>query len=1198
MPENGNLPQTAVGDSGELSPVKRALIEIRQLRAELEESKRGRREPVAIVGMAMRFPGGVATPERFWNALSAGEDLIGTVPAERWNVQEYLHPDADHVGTMYDGHGGFLADVDAFDAEFFGINPREAASMDPQQRMLLELSWEALEHAAIDPRTLFNTSAGVFLGLSNCDYARYTMRDAREIDAYAGVGASLSIAAGRISYFLGTHGPALVVDTACSSSLVAVHLAIESLRRGEIDLALVGGASLILSPEYSVGFSRTRMLSRDGHCKTFDAAADGYVRSEGCGVVVLRRLADAKRDGDRVWASIAGTAVNQDGRSAGITAPNGPAQEAVIRAALEDAQVAPASVSYVETHGTGTPLGDPMEVQALAAVYSEGREHGERLRIGSVKSNLGHAEAAAGLAGLMKVVLMMQPGHGIAPNLHFRNPNPKIEWARLPLEVPTALIPWPKGQRLYAGVSSFGFSGTNAHVIVASPEEDHRRIRDNSEEAKGAECLLVLSAAHETSLQELAGRYVAFLRETSERFVDICFTALTARSSLEHRLALRAQDAKTAAQILEQWLGGKAVGGLAASDSTSGILKTANDRLGQLQATYIQGGKLRWEDVGAAPDAQRVSVPVYPFRRTRYWFGPAPREMRQREREQTWLGTMDAAKTQSHQGPLGWVIGNYRERWAALHRLTLAHAHNILAESRVFGQSQTASVDEVMARCNFQPLYLNLVTRWLEGLVATGALTGEDLQYRAPGDFSSVALDPYWREAERHLTDNPGIFAYLRQCGELLGDVLTGKTSALETLFPQGSFTLAEGIYETNPEARYLNSIVAAAVNQAVRSIGRRRNARVLEIGGGTGGTTSAVLPVLPGDQVEYWFTDVSELFLNRARRKFAAFPIVQYAIFDLDRDLQEQGIGVGQFDVIVGANVVHASRNLAAALERIQNLLAPGGLVVLLESTQHHGWFDMTTGLIEGWQHFEDDLRGAHPLLSPEQWKDVLERNGFSPVVALPAAGSPLAELGQHVLIARSNKERSRDELTDAGKAVQLREWKPQEAALAGDAELEISARLRTLPPQEREEAMFRFVRVTIRRVFNLPQAVDELTARDRLTDLGMDSLIALELRAELAKGTGLGARISSTIAFDTGTVGELAKALLQAMEQKVGESIAAEPAFTEAQPNEQPHNVNGQETNAAGTVSTTALLTVDELSAMSEEEVEQLLSERLAGR
>ena len=819
----------------DLSPVKRALMEIRQLRAQVDALQRDCREPVVIAGMAMRFPGGVTTPERFWQALCEGEDLIGSIPPERWDAREYLNGDPDHAGTMYDAHGGFISDVDAFDAEFFGINPREAASMDPQQRILLELTWEALERAAINPKSLFNKPAGVFLGLSNCDYARHTMRELREIDAYTGVGGSLSITAGRISYFLGAQGPALVVDTACSASLVALHLAVQSLRRKEIDLAIVGAANLILSPELNVGFSRTRMLSPDGRSKTFDAAADGYVRSEGCGVVVLRRLADAQRDGDPVLAIVAGSAINQDGRSAGITAPNGPAQEKVIRAALEDAGVAPGSVSFVEAHGTGTPLGDPMEVQALSAVYGAGRSAGEPLRIGSVKTNLGHTEAAAGLAGLMKVVLMMQPGHGIAPQLHLRNPNPKIDWAHLPVEAPTAFTPWPTtGKTLHAGLSSFGFSGTNAHVILTSSESYRTKNAQAIEATGNEELLLVLSATCADALRELADRYVKFLRQSNDRFADICFTALTARAIFECRLALRARNAAQAAELLEQWLAGNAVEGVAASDSAP-ISQIGDDTIGRMAEDFVRGGALHWQALTSLPAVRCGDLPVYPFRRTRYWAGRTPQQERQHRRERTWHAAVDAAENQSRQGPLGWNVGNYSKRWEALHQLTLAHAQNALVETKAFAPSAWLGVDEVIARSGIQPLYRNLVARWLEGLAAQGRLTTEGDRFCASSDYAPVDLEPYWREAERELPDNPGLLAYVRQCGSLLPQVITGKTSALETLFPQGSFSLAHGLYENSAEARYLNPIVAAAVNQAVRSVGLRRNARVLEIGGGTG---------------------------------------------------------------------------------------------------------------------------------------------------------------------------------------------------------------------------------------------------------------------------------------------------------------------------------------------------------------------------
>jgi 2-polyprenyl-3-methyl-5-hydroxy-6-metoxy-1,4-benzoquinol methylase/acyl carrier protein len=757
------------------------------------------------------------------------------------------------------------------------------------------------------------------------------------------------------------------------------------------------------------------------------------------------------------------------------------------------------------------------------------------------------------------------------------------------------LAAWPADcETHYAGISSFGFSGTNTHIIVSSP---HKESIPNAPAIieHGSDLLLVLSAAHETALRELAERYIAFLKQTSERFTDICFTALTGRASLEHRLALRANDARIAADMLAQWLSGKIVSGLAESHAGEGISDTLVDTLGQLQSKYIGGETLLWRDMSEDLDAHRISLPVYPFRRTRYWFGDTPQEKQQRERDRIWRAVSDAAQIQGRQGPLGWEVGNYTKRWDVLARLTLAHARNVLSEAKAFRPGQAATVDEVIDRCNFQPLYKNLISRWLEGLASSGMLTKEGNGYKTIDDFSSVSLDPYWREAEHYLTGSPGVLAYLRQCGSLLSAVITGKTSPLETLFPQGSFELAEGLYEANAEARYLNPIVAAAVHEVVRRISVRRDARVLEIGGGTGGTTSAILSALSTDGLEYWFTDLSTLFLNRAQRKFATYPFVHYAIFDLDEPSSEDGLGERQFDVVVAANVVHASRNLKAALEKIQNLLAPGGLMVLLESTQHHIWFDMSTGLIEGWQHFEDDLRGTHPLLDPDQWKSVLEQHGFAPVITLPAADTPVAAIGQHVVIARSNREHWGGDVTASGKAdvVTSRELLPTDSYDAED----IADHLRTLPLPEREEAMFTLVRTTIRRVFNLSQSAESLTARDRLSDLGMDSLIALELKAELAKASRLGAHISSTIAFDTGTVGELTHALLRAMSEEMGDAMTGTSHASSSSSDGKAYDVIISSQNVES-ISTTALLTIDELSEMSDEEVEQMLKERLATR
>jgi thioester reductase-like protein len=418
---------------------------------------------IAILGIGCRFPGGADNPERFWQLLHDGVDAVRPVPADRWDADAYYDPRPEVPGKMATRWGGFLDDVDHFDAPFFGITPREAAGMDPQQRLLLQVGWEALEHAGIDPGSLNESPTGVFVGICNNDHLRSMTADT--IDAYTSTGNALSVAAGRLSYWLGSQGPSLAIDTACSSSLVAVHLACRSLRQGECRLALAGGVNLILSPLTSIALSKLGMMAADGRCKTFDARADGFVRGEGCGLVVLKRLADARADGDPVLAVIRGSAINQDGRSSGLTAPNGTAQERLLQLALADAAVPPSRVGYVEAHGTGTALGDPIEVHALQSVLGRGR-NGSPLAVGSVKTNLGHLEAAAGIAGLIKVVLALQHGE-IPPHLHLQQRNPHLGAGAHELVIPTGPLVWEAtdGRRI-AGVSSFGFSGTNAHVLV------------------------------------------------------------------------------------------------------------------------------------------------------------------------------------------------------------------------------------------------------------------------------------------------------------------------------------------------------------------------------------------------------------------------------------------------------------------------------------------------------------------------------------------------------------------------------------------------------------------------------------------------------------------------------------------------------------------------------------------------------------
>lgn len=515
-------------------------------------------DPIVIVGMACRFPGGVRTPEQFWELLRDGRDAVTEVPPDRWDVDRFFDPDPAALGTMYTRWGGFLDGVDEFDAEFFGIGVAEARAMDPQQRLLLETAWEALERSGRAPGGLSGSDAGVFVGLCFSEYpgTRTAALDPAAVGAYSVIGSAPSVAAGRLAYTLGLRGPALTLDTACSSSLVALQSASDSLRAGRCDLALVGGVNLQLAPETTLGFCRIGALSPDGRSRAFGAAANGYVRADGCGVLVVTRLSSARRNGDRVLAVVRGIAVNHDGRSNGLTAPNGSAQRRVLADALSRAGMDPDQVAYVETHGTGTPLGDPIEAGALADVYGGARTH--PLLIGSVKSNIGHTEAAAGVAGVIKAVLMLEHGH-IPPSLHADPPNPRIPWDSVPLRVATTPLPWPHATgRRAVGVSSFGMSGTNAHVILSAPEPSHESasaaVRTGPAAAaptgSGAARLLVLSARTETALAELAHRWSNTLRSNESRFEDLAHTAAVARTHFEHRLAVVSRDAEVVAREL------------------------------------------------------------------------------------------------------------------------------------------------------------------------------------------------------------------------------------------------------------------------------------------------------------------------------------------------------------------------------------------------------------------------------------------------------------------------------------------------------------------------------------------------------------------------------------------------------------------------------------------------------------------------
>lgn len=1470
----------------DLSPIKRALLEIRELRGQLATLEASTREPIAIVGAAVRVPGGVRDLAGFERMLWEGRDAIGPIPPDRWDAAAWYSPDQEAPGRMYTREGGFIDGVQRFDAEFFGISPREAASMDPQQRLALELSWEAIEHSGRAPAALARTTTGVYLGIANGDYGRALFAHPELIDPYFSMGNAYSVASGRISYVLGLSGPALSIDTACSSSLVAIHLAVQALRRGDCDAALAGGVNLILTPEMNVNFSKAGMMARDGRCKTFDAAADGYVRGEGGAMVVLRRLRDAVKGREPILAVIRGSAINQDGRSNGLTAPNGPAQEAVLRSALADAGVSPTEVGYVEAHGTGTPLGDPIEVNAVGAVLCRGREASRPLAIGSVKTNVGHLEAAAGVVGLLKTVLALRKRE-IPPHLHFASPNPYIDWASFPLTVPTSPTDWPASyERLVAGVSSFGFSGTNAHVVLEEPPRDVAVDPANVAPGRGSQ-LLVLSARDEPALRDLAELYCSALADTAVPLADLCFTASAGRAHFPHRLAVRGTSATAMRADLEAWLQGKspprltratvaasppriaflfpgqgpqyagmgralyrtvpafraafdeccaaldpllprplrsvvfgeddqgelldetrfaqpamfamevalaatwrawglhpkvvmghsfgeyaaaciagalsiadgarmvaargrlaqtlppdgamlvveaehgdvaaeiarhggrvaiaaingaantvisgeigvveaigaafatrgartrrlrvshafhsplvdpildafegAIAGIAVAEPRIALVSSLTGQMAaadliagsgywrrhlrepvrfaaamqtlaeqgithfvevsphpvllgmgaecvdgaqwlpslreghddwsimaeSMQRLYCDGADPDWDAFAAGAGARVARAPLYPFRRRRYWLDAAfAAPIVQRSSDERWASLSGALDRAARRGPLDLDLAGYPEKWRLLEQITRACATATLRERGVFARAgERHDLGSALRASGFRATYRHLLRRWLERIAEAGLLRVEGTHFVADQPLPDPGLPALWSEGERAFADNRPLFDYVRHCGSMLEPVLCGRESPLETLFPGGSFDLARGLYERSAMMRYVNELAAAAFEHLGALVPAGRSMRVLEIGAGTGGTTSALLPALPPHRFRYCYTDVSDVFLQQARERFGHWPGIEFGLLDLEKPAAEQGYAPGSFDVIVAANAVHAVKDLRSALHRLRELLAPGGLVVLVESTTHFHYFDMTTGLIEGWQHFADDLRGDHPLLGAAAWRQAFSEAGYESNGSWPADGSAAAILGQHVLVARApGDDAGGGERVGTGHGASNDDpsaavGAPQASAADGDATQAWRTRFDVAGRSERLELLRELVRGQVIRTLKL-DAGSSPALGDRLMDLGMDSLMAVQLRNGLLRALGLAKPLPATLMFDHPTIEAIAAYLAERTASDTARRGQAAQTATAGK---------------AATATPAASIGASELSRMSDDEVARLLDERL---
>jgi acyl transferase domain-containing protein/SAM-dependent methyltransferase len=1318
------------------SPKRLALL-ADELQRRVTQLERAAHAPIAIVGMACRFPGGATTPAKLWQLLERGEDAIREVPPERWRIDDYFDANPDAPGKMSSRWGGFVDEVERFDAHFFGISPREAQRMDPQQRLLLEVAWEALENAGINADRLAETPTGVFIGMSSVDYLQL-MRSAGlgSFDAYTASGAAHSIASGRLSYLLGARGPSMAIDTACSSSLVAIHQAVGSLRRGESNLALAGGVNLILRPDVTVALSKAHMMAPDGRCKVFDARADGFVRSEGCGVLVLKRLADAQADGDPIVAVIRGTASNQDGRSNGLTAPSGTAQEAVVRAALADAGLEPRELDFVETHGTGTSLGDPIEVQALAAVFAD-RGPERPLLIGSLKANVGHMEAAAGVASVIKLALTLE--HGVVPGQpHFVEPNPFIPWAELPVRVPRTATPWPEptsGPRL-GGASSFGFSGTNVHVVLSAPPpraprsatlERPRQLLTLSARSDAARRALLLQMREELAkadgapltdvaftanagravfthrvalvattkaeavkqLDELAnggapvgvtlgvvqprspriaflfsgqgGQYAGMARalyETQPLFrelLDECDALLRPRLALPLLEVLQRPDAESSpihetaytqpalfaveyalAKLWQSWgvqptaVLGHSLGELVAvcvagvlslkdalllvaergrlmsalpqrgamaalmtdeatalsliapwpaevslaamngpehvvisgqdnavttileRAATAGIGSTrltvshafhspliepmlaeleraaagvehkratidiVSNLTGEAQSSgfdaaywrqharspvrfsramqtlarlgydtfveigphptllgmarqclkddalawlpslrrgrddweqlldslaklYVRGVNVDWERFDAGYARSKVQLPTYPFQRERFWVDVAP-ERPETERGLAAALPLDALGAMTHEivwreGP---IVGGALPAPGALRAVVSPRIAAIAAESGLDAYAPfVPALDELASQyilhalrqldarlptgsafttpalgeqLGVLPRHARLFERLLGILTEDGWLAASDAGFRVVRALDGQDPDALGQRLLERFPNGEAELTITIRCARELASVLRGKTDPLSLLFPGGSLADMERLYRTSAPATAYNRLLREAVIALEQAWSDERPLRILEVGGGTGSTTAYVLPALRDDRVSYTFTDLSPLFLNHARETFADRSCLRCSVLDISLDPLAQGFEPGSFDLIIGANVLHATPDLAVSLGHARRLLAPGGQLLLLEGTSPQRFGDLTVGLLEGWWAYTDVARRSYALMSRESWLAVLRETGFrdAAVIVDGDAGPVLEQQAIFVAQAPSSPRRS----------------------------------------------------------------------------------------------------------------------------------------------------------------------------------------------
>ncbi|QQC93134.1 beta-ketoacyl synthase N-terminal-like domain-containing protein [Streptomyces alfalfae] len=981
-------------------------------------------EAVAVIGMHCRAAG-AGDPDELWQVISSGEDRTTEVtdPVALSLLKEHF-PDA--AAPRY----GRMADSDRFDPAFFRIAPREAAAMDAAQRVLLESCYHALEDAAQDPSALRGRAVATIVGSTG-------LAPQAEYSAHALMGADTSIMAARLAYQLDLSGPAMTVDTACSSSLVAVDIARRLLLDGESDLALAAGVYVANHPGTFVTMEALGTVSPGRACRPFDADADGMLVGEGVGVLVLKRLSDAVRDNDRVLGVIRGSGTNQDGRTSGITSPSSAAQSALLRDVYRRGGVDMGRLRYVEAHGTGTSLGDPIEVHGLTEAFAEFTDRRQFCAVGSVKANIGHTMGAAGVLGAIKVLLCLRHGT-LPPAANFRTENKHADFDDSPVYVSREPAAWDRegDAPRVAGVSSFGYSGTNAHVII----EEYVADRPAAAPVPGRRMVVPLSAKSEDQLREKAAALAAHLRAAGDLTLqDVAYTLQVGREAFAERLAVTATSTGELLGRLDAFAGGAA----AVPGAYSGRAAERRPATGpagrdvdEFAAAWVTGATVDWPRLhtGAAP--RRVALPGHPFARDVFphvWAdganqGPAGQggagTACAADAVPSVLADLDeAAAEHLRSDPAAGDLEAALRSDVMVRELTGVCRRMLFASLRrmdVFAAAgERHTEDGLAARLGVVDEHRALFHGLLGVLTEGGYLRAEgdellttDLVAEPGGlDWDERELADLKREVTAEYAEMDGYFHLLTLCLEEMPDVLTGRKKAHEVLFPGGSFDAVEAVYHSDGDT---NGLVAGLVARYVRARRERdpgAAVSVLEIGAGTGGTTAKVLPALDGTDggLSYVYTDISRGFTQYGRNQYGKdHPYVTFAPLDIESPPVDQGFAAGSQDVVLACNVLHATRSIDDTLAHARQLLRPGGVLILLETTRAQDFFTLTFGLMGGWWAYEDDCRlPGSPLLSVSLWRQALERGGFRAVRSLSPA--PVREDQAYQAVVLAEKEGAR---------------------------------------------------------------------------------------------------------------------------------------------------------------------------------------------